>query len=106
LKYLYGLLAILGLILPYGAFLPWLLDNGLDIRALIIEASSTRISAFAWLDVLIAAVALLVFIWTDGRRQGMQHLWLPTLGTCTVGVSFGLPLFLLMRTLHRDSQSR
>ncbi|PTY37088.1 hypothetical protein BGP77_07350 [Saccharospirillum sp. MSK14-1] len=105
MKMLYGVLAVLGLVLPYGAFLPWLLDNSLDIPRLLTEAFSSRIGAFAWLDVLIAAIVLLVFIWTDGRRQGVRNLWLPTLGTCTVGVSFGLPLFLLMRTVHRDNQN-
>jgi hypothetical protein len=33
----------------------------------------------------------------------MKRIWLPVLGTLTVGVSLGLPLFLLMREMHRES---
>jgi hypothetical protein len=30
----------------------------------------------------------------------MEKVWLPVLGTPAVGVSLGLPLFLLMKELH------
>jgi hypothetical protein len=32
----------------------------------------------------------------------MRRLWLPLAGTCLVGVSFGLPLFLYLRQIHFD----
>jgi hypothetical protein len=57
------------------------------------------LSLFAWADVLIAAIVLISFIRIEGNRQSMQNLWVPILATCTVGVSFGLPLFLLMREI-------
>lgn len=67
---------------------------------LVREAAATRIGAFAWLDVLISAAALLVFVVAEGRRLKMRYLWLPVLATATVGVSLGLPLFLLQRTFY------
>ncbi|TXS94200.1 DUF2834 domain-containing protein [Parahaliea maris] len=102
MRYVYGLLCILGTVLPYGALLPWLVENGPDIQLFLADAIRTGIGTFAWLDVMVSALVLLVFIWTEGLAKGMKHLWLPTLGTFTVGVSLGLPLFLLMRTVHLE----
>ena len=103
MKYVYGVLCLLGTILPFSQFVPWVLEHGLNIALLIAEAGSTRIGAFAWWDVVVSAVALLFFIVVDGTRNKMSKLWLPILGTCTVGVSLGLPLFLLIRELHTQS---
>lgn len=47
----YLVLTLLGILLPYGAFVPWLLANGLDITLLFSEAAANPISLFAWLDV-------------------------------------------------------
>lgn len=71
--------------------------NGLDFYRMIKEALSNPVSAFAWLDVLVSAVVLLIFIVAEGTRLRMRKLWLPIVGTLAVGVSFGLPLFLFMR---------
>ncbi|AEV39058.1 hypothetical protein PSE_4556 [Pseudovibrio sp. FO-BEG1] len=38
MKYFYGVLCILGFLLPYGAFMPWLLENGPDLSLLLAEA--------------------------------------------------------------------
>lgn len=104
MKYFYGVLCVIGIFLPYGALAPWLADQGLNIGLLVSEAAGSKIGAFAWLDVLISAIALLGFIWAEGIKRGMKKLWLPTLGTFVVGVSLGLPLFLLMRELHIEHQ--
>jgi hypothetical protein len=40
---------------------------------------------------------------SEGKRLGMRLLWLPILGLCTVGVSFGLPLFLYLRERALES---
>jgi hypothetical protein len=97
MKLFYLLLCLLGLALPYGAFIPWLLNNGLDLIQLFQLASVNNISAFAWLDVLVSAVVLFGFILIEGKRLQMKTLWLPIIATCSVGVSLGFPLFLYMR---------
>ncbi|MES0870848.1 DUF2834 domain-containing protein [Pseudovibrio sp. SCP19] len=106
MKYFYGVLCILGFLLPYGAFMPWLLENGLDLPRLLAEAFAGEISAFAWLDVVVSAVVLTGFIFAEGQRLGMKFLWLPILSVFTVGVSLGLPLFLLLRELHVEKTSK
>ena len=102
MKYFYGFMCILGTLLPYGVFTPWLIENGLNINLLFSDALQNRIGAFAWVDVILSALVLLTFIWVEGRRKNMNRLWLPTLATLTVGVSLGLPLFLLMREIHME----
>ncbi|MFH2134189.1 MAG: DUF2834 domain-containing protein [Pseudomonadota bacterium] len=102
MKYFYGIMCVLGLLFPYGVFVPWLVENGINIELFVSEAASTSIGAFAWTDVLVSGVVLIAFILTEGARQQMKRLWLPILGTCTVGVSLGLPLFLLLRELHLE----
>ena len=102
MKQLYALLAVLGTLIPLAVFLPWLLEHGLDIPALLAEAASTTIGLFAWLDVIVSALVLIGFILYEGKKIGMERLWLPILGTCCIGVSLGLPLFLYLREIHLE----
>jgi hypothetical protein len=98
--YIYGGLCIVGTLLPFSQFIPWLTEHGLQIPLLLAEASVSKISAFAWLDVVVSAIALVALIVSEGRHVKMPGLWLPLLATFSVGVSLGLPLFLLLRELH------
>ncbi len=66
------------------------------------ELFHNRISAFFAVDVIVSAIVLVLFIHSEGKRLRMQLLWLPTIGTLIVGVSFGLPLFLFLRQLLLD----
>jgi hypothetical protein len=100
MRKLYFFLALLGLVIPYSQFLPWLAVHGPNLRLLIDELFSTRIGAFFGCDVLISAVVLLGFIRREGARRKMRNLWLPIAATCLVGVSCGLPLFLFLREGH------
>ncbi len=102
--YVYGVLCVLGTLLPFSQFLPWLTNNGPNLLLAVQQISGDQLSAFAWLDVIVSAVALIFFILIEGRHIGMKHIWLPIAGTCLVGVSLGLPLFLLMRHKHLVGQ--
>ena len=93
----YFLLMVLGLVLPYCYFLPWVMQHGLNLPLLIRELFSTRIGAFFGVDVLLSALAAIAFIRREGSRRRMRFLWLPIAAVCLVGVSCGLPLFLFMR---------
>lgn len=97
MKLFYLGMSVLGLLLPFTQFVPWLFEFGLDIPLLLGEASATAISAFAWLDVLVTAVVVIGFIIGDALRRSVSVLWLPILGTLLVGPSFGLPLYLYLR---------
>ena len=93
----YFLLTLLGLVLPYCYFVPWVMQHGLNLPLLIRELFSTRIGAFFGVDVLLSALVAIAFIRREGSRRRMRFLWLPIAAVCLVGVSCGLPLFLFMR---------
>ena len=97
MKLFYLAMTVLGLLLPFSQFVPWLFEFGLDLPLLLSEASATPISAVAWLDVLVTAMVVIGFIIGDCLRRSLSVLWLPILGTLLVGPSFGLPLYLYLR---------
>ena len=95
-KYVYLALFIIGTIVPYLAFLPWVFDHGLDISRLVEELFVNRISAFFGLDVIISTIVFWVFMNWEGKRVGVP-LWPPIIASLTIGVSSALPLFLFLR---------
>jgi Protein of unknown function DUF2834 len=102
MKRVYLALAVLGFLLPYWQFVPWLAQHGLNPPLFVRDLFANRISGFFGVDVFVSALALWIFIIAEGSRLGMRRLWLPLAGTCLVGVSFGLPLFLYLRQVHFD----
>ena len=90
-------LCVLGTLLPYTQFLPFLAEHGLNLRLFFEQLFANRISAFFGLDVIVSSLVLWVFVFVDGRRAGVRHLWAPIAGNLAVGVSLGLPLFLYLR---------
>jgi hypothetical protein len=102
LRHLYLFLCVIGAVLPYSQFVPFLLENGLDFQLFFQQLSANHISSFFSLDVVVSAVVLVVFVISEGIRQKIRHLWLPIVATFTVGVSLGLPLFLYIRQIYLD----
>jgi len=103
---LYVVFCLLGLVLPYSQFIPWIIEHhALNISIFMQDLFANRIAAFCALDVIVSAIMLLLFIQSEGRRLRMRFLWLPMLGTVFVGVSFGLPLFLYLRQLELDRKA-
>ena len=102
LKHVYLGLCILGTVLPYSQFVPFLHEHGLDGRLLVQQLFANHISAFFGLDVFVSSVVLWIFIRVEGRRMTLRYLWWPLLGLLTVGVSLALPLFLYLRESQRE----
>jgi hypothetical protein len=96
-KAIYLALSILGGVLPYWQFAPWLLEHGLNLTLLVHELFANRISAFFGIDVIVSAIAALVFMRVENSRHRIRNRWLPVVAVLAVGVSFGLPMFLYMR---------
>lgn len=104
LRYLYLGMCLLGLVLPYSQFIPWLVANGINLQLFFGELFSTRIGGFFGMDVIASVFSLFAFVWIEGHRLAIRNLWLPIVATLTVGVSLGLPLFLYMRQRKIDEQ--
>lgn len=77
LRPLYLALCVLGLLIPMSAFIPWLLEYGVDPARFTNELFANRVSAFFGLDVIVSAITLLVFVLVAGRRERVPHLWAP-----------------------------
>jgi Protein of unknown function DUF2834 len=92
----YLLLFVLGTVIPYSQFVPWVLEHGLNVRLLIEELFVNRISSFFAADVLVSSVVVVAFLIMERRRLGIAR-WLPVAALCFVGVSAALPLALYLR---------
>ncbi|MBC3767127.1 DUF2834 domain-containing protein [Neptunicella marina] len=97
LKSVYLVLCLLGILLPFSRFIPWLMQHGFDIHLFMQALMTSAIAAFFALDVVVSAMVLVVFIVYESRRISMKGAGLPIAATFLVGVSLGLPLFLYMR---------
>ena len=89
--------AIVGTVLPFSFLARFLMANGLDASRFVGELLRSDIAMFFVMDVVVSAVVLWTFIFAEGRRRRMPHLWVYVLCTLLVGVSLALPLFLFFR---------
>jgi hypothetical protein len=96
-KSLYLGLCVLGTVLPYSQFIPFLREHGLDPQLFFEQLFSNWIGGFFGMDVIVSSVVLWALVFVEGRRAGVRHLWAPIAANLVVGVSLGLPLFLYMR---------
>jgi len=96
-KTIYLILCVIGFVVPYAAFVPWVAQHGPDLRLFLQQMFANRISTFFSLDVIVSAVVLLRFAASESARLRIPRRWLVLLATLLVGVSLGLPLFLYLR---------
>jgi hypothetical protein len=90
--------AVCGAVLPLSFFVPFLMKYGPDPVLFLKFLFANNVSAFFAMDVLVSSVVLWFFVFSEGRRLGMKHLWVYLLGNLLVGVSLALPLFLFFRS--------
>lgn len=101
MKYIYLILAILGTVVPLTEFISFINEHGLNFSILLKQAFDNHISAFAWLDVIITVIVIIVMTVDFGKKAEVKYLWIPIVASCTVGASLGLPLLMFMRELQR-----
>lgn len=102
LRMLYLFLAIAGFVLPMWFLGAWIGDNGANLR--LLRAAWTVNDAtrgLTW-DLIIAALTLSVLIISETlvRRDYWMLICIPA--TLCVGVSFGFPLYLFLRSRPMD----
>ena len=105
MQWLYLVAAILGTVLPLSQLIPFLTANGFDIPLLFRQLFQTHASGFFALDVIVSSIVLWLFVYMEGRRLRMRHLWLYVLCNLAVGVSLALPLFLFFRERKLSAES-
>lgn len=98
IRAIYLALAVLGAILPMFYFISWFEQHGYDLGAMV-DAWNVNDAAtgLVW-DLTVSYVALVVWVLyeTLRNRRWLNLLAIPA-GVC-VGVSFGLPLYLFLRS--------
>jgi hypothetical protein len=104
IKATYIVLCILGTVLPYSQFVPFLLEHGVDLSKFFEQLFVNRISSFFGMDVFVSSLVLCLFVYWEGTRLKMSNLWIYIASNILIGVSLGLPLFLLMR--HRQMEQQ
>jgi hypothetical protein len=103
-KHLYLALCVLGTLLPWSQFLPFLREHGLDLRLFVQQLFANHIGGFFGMDVIVSGLVLWTLVVVEGRRAKMKNLWAPLVGLFAVGVSLGLPLFLYLREIRLERQ--
>jgi hypothetical protein len=98
MRWVYLVLAVLGAVLPYSQFVPFLAEHGLDLSVFFEQLFATRISAFFGLDVIVSALAVLVFIAASRATLGGGRAVACGVATLGIGPSCGLPLLLFFLT--------
>ena|SRR5215471_19723681 len=101
-SHVYFSFCLVGTILPYWQFVPWLSQHGLDIPLFFQQLFANRVSAFFATDVFISAIVVFFFLAFE-RPRLRGRWWMPPVALLTVGVSLGLPLLLYLRESGRES---
>jgi len=104
LKRLYLGLAVLGTVVPYLFFVPFLLSHGLDLPLLFSQLFANHISSFFATDFFISCVVFWVYLYQETTRHRIKWWWVCILANLLVGLSLALPLFLYVRTLAMEQQ--
>jgi 4-amino-4-deoxy-L-arabinose transferase-like glycosyltransferase len=105
-KTVYIVLCVLGAVIPLAVFVPYALENGLDLGLFVREMFATQVASFLSADLILSSLALWVFIFFEVRKRTIKHWWLPILTNLAVGLSLALPLFLLLRELSKTPEKR
>lgn len=94
---IYLSLAVMGAILPYSLLVRWLWHNDLNLPLFFQNLTANSLSLFAWADVLLCAIASILFIMMDSRAVAGKFRFIAVTATLIIGPSCGLPLYLYFR---------
>lgn len=97
MKKIYLFLAIVGTIIPFSIFIPWLFNNGLDIQLFASQWFANRISQFFAADFIVSWLCFLIFLIVDSKRRTVKFWWVSFVGNFFIGLSFALPFYLYLR---------
>lgn len=97
------LLSILGAVVPYYYFMPFLLEYGLDIPRMLELLFANSVSRFFAVDLIISSIAFLLWSYSDSKKNNVSGWWFVLAANFTVGLSLALPLYFLRRSADTAS---
>ena len=104
MKYVYLILCIFGIILPYSQLIPILLENNLSLQSIFDQLFVNRVSTLFAFDLFVTAIVFLLFAFSETKKMKISYLWLVIVATFLVGASLGFPLFLYLRELNIEKK--
>lgn len=104
MKTIYLLLTLLGIVLPFSQFIPWLVENGFHFPLLLQQIVENPLAVFAWLDVIVTVIVIVFMVVSEGKKLKMKKIWIPITASFIGGASVGLPLFLYMKQCHLENK--
>ena len=98
-------MAVLGLAVPWYFNLRFLLEGGSFAPGPFVAAVSANLltTGITW-DVYLAAAAFSAWLLDDAGSSGVRRPWVYVALTFGVGLSFALPLYLLVRNRSNGTQ--
>ena len=96
----YLTLAIVGFVLPYSQFIPFLVDHGLNLSLFWSQLFAKQASSADTVDSVTSSFVFWIFAFKEGTKLRMKFLWIYVVVNLIIGLSCALPLFLAMRLSH------
>ncbi len=108
MKKKYLLLTIIGFILPNIFVAKVSIETGnillwTDIMTTIQQMFANDISTAFMLDLFFIVLLFLIWSYQEAKRHQIKRFWLSWLWTFAFGIASGLPLFLYLREINKES---
>jgi Terpene cyclase DEP1 len=102
MKTFYIIAAIIGAIAPYATYFGFL-GAVPGVSGALSLAWGTPIAAATLVDFSISCLVFWPFLFHEGKRLGMRHVWFFIPANLLIGLSFALPAFLAYRQHKIDA---
>jgi len=99
LRWFYGVLAVLGVVLPWHFNIQWMqTPESTGVASFVSAGMANAASSSLTVDILIVFVCFSVWVVVEGRRLGMRYAWLFIPYATFIALASAFPLFLLLRS--------
>lgn len=98
------MLTVLGFLVPNAFVVTYFREHGVSpqtVAGFFAEWTSSIPTRALTADLAITSVTFWSWSLWDARKKGVQNWWLVPFGTCSVGICFAAPLYLLLREYAR-----
>ena len=68
-----------------------------DVAAFVAGGFANPAASFLSIDVIVALLCFFLWMFPEGKRLGMRHVWIYAVLTFTVALAVAFPLFMTMR---------
>jgi hypothetical protein len=96
MRRIYLVASVLGFILPVGMLIYFNM-SGFTLPIILSEVTSNQAALLLFTDLVISSLVFWAFLFHEGRRLNIRHLWVYVFLNLFVGLSLALPLFLYSR---------